>query len=86
MFGFLLFLAMLLFFCVFVNILQVSYLCFTSFNDCNLSSCSAFFCFHINIDKDADCPHSNNNVFPIDLWLVFLTFLLLLSCSLNIKI
>ena len=40
-FGCLLFLSMLLFLCVIVNILQVSYLCFPSFNDCSSPSCSA---------------------------------------------
>ena len=69
MFGYLLSLATSLFFCVLVNILQISYLCFTSFNDCNSLSCSAFIHFHINIDKDADCLQSNNNVFSNDLWL-----------------
>ena len=58
MFWCLLFLAMLLLLCIFVNILQVSYFYFASFvasfNDCNTSSCSTFFHFHINIDKDAD--------------------------------
>ena len=79
MFACLLFLVMLLFLCVFVNILQVSYSCFTSFNDCNSSSCSAFFNFNINIDKDADCFQSNNNVFSNDLWLVFSTPVLFLK-------
>ena len=51
MFGCLLFLAMLLLFCVFINILQVSYLCFTSFNDCNSSSCSTFFIFILILTK-----------------------------------
>ena len=39
------------------DISQVSYLCFTSFNDWNSSSCSFFFFFRfqINIDKDDDC-------------------------------
>ena len=83
MFGHLLFLAMLLFLRVFVNILQVSYLCFCSFNDCNSPSCSAFFHFHINIDKDADCRQSNNNVFSNDLWLVLSTSVLFLKVWFN---
>ena len=70
MFGCLLLLTMvsLLCWCFFVNVLQVSYLCFTSFNDCNLSSsssssssCSVFVHSHIIIDKDGDCLQSNNN-------------------------
>ena len=83
MFGHLLFLPTLLFLRVFVNILQVSYLRFCSFNDCNSPSCSAFFHFHINIDKDADCRQSNNNVFSNDLWLVLSTSVLFLKVWFN---
>ena len=43
----------------------------TSFSYCNSSECSAFFYFHINIDKDVYCLQSNSNVFPNNLWLVF---------------
>ena len=83
MFGCLLFLAILLFLCVFVDVLQVSYLCFTSFSDCSSPSCHAFFRFHININKDADCLQSNNNVFSNDLWLVFSTSVLFLQVCFN---
>ena len=38
--------------CIFVNILHVSCLFFTSSNFYNLSSGSAFFRAHTNIDKD----------------------------------
>ena len=82
-FGCLFFLVMLLFSCVFVNILQVSYLCFTTFNDCNSPSCSAFFRFHINIDKDTDCLQSNDNVLSNDLQLVFSTSVLFLKVLFN---
>ena len=65
MFGYLLLLTMvlLLCWCFFVNVLQVSYMCFTSFNDCNSSSssCSVFVHSHIIIEKDGDCLQSNDN-------------------------
>ena len=65
MFGCLLLLTMvlLLCWCFFVNVLQVSYMCFTSFNDCNSSSssCSVFVHSHIIIEKDGDCLQSNDN-------------------------
>ena len=65
MFGCSLSLSKLLLLRVFINNSQVSYLCFTSFNDYNSSSCSAFFHFHINIDKDADCLQRNNTSFQM---------------------
>ena len=57
--------------------------CFTSFNDYNLPSCSAFFHFHITMNKDSYCFQSNNNVFSNNLLLVFSTSVLFLKVSLN---
>ena len=65
--------ANILFLCIFVNILHVSCLFFTNSNDYNLSSGSAFFRVHIDIDKEADCFQNNNNDSLNDLWLLFAT-------------
>ena len=65
--------------CVSVNILHVSCLLFTNCNDYNLSTGSAFFRVHTDIDKDGDCLQSNNNDFLNDLWLLFATLLFFLE-------
>ena len=56
---------------------------FTSFNDCNSSSCSVFIHFHIDVDKEADCLESNSNASSNDLWLVFSTTRLFLKILFN---
>ena len=53
--------ALVLLLCVSVNVLQVSYSCFTSFNDCYSSPCSVFVHIHNHIDKDAYYLQSNNS-------------------------
>ena len=71
MFGCLFSLAFALLFCVFVNVLRVSYLV-ASFNDYDASSGSiSFFHTHTNIDKDVNCLQSNNNASSRNLWLLF---------------
>ena len=64
-------LLILLLLCIFVNILRVSYLFFTSFNDCNSTSSSAFVHFHANININIDCFKSNNDASANDLCLLF---------------
>ena len=66
-------LAIILLLCVSVNVLHVSCLFFTNCNDYNLSTGSAFFCVHTDIDKDGDCLQSNINDSLNDLWLLFLS-------------
>ena len=60
MFGRLFFLVFALLLRVCVNILHAFYL-FTNFKDYNLSTGSTFYNIHANIEKDANCPQSNNN-------------------------
>ena len=66
MFGCLFFLLFALIMCVFVNFLHISYL-FTSFNNCNSSSCSAFVHIHVNIGEVFNCLQDNNNSYSKDL-------------------
>ena len=73
------YLAIILLWCVSVNILHVSCLFFTNCNDYNLSTGSAFFRVHTDIDKDGDCLQSNNNDSLNDLWLLFATLFFFLE-------
>ena len=70
-------LAIILLWCVSVNILR--FLFFTNCNDYNLPTGSAFFCVHSDIDKNGDCLESNNNDFLNDLWLLFETLFFFLN-------
>ena len=72
-------LAIILLWCVSVNILHVFCLFFTNCNDYNLSTGSAFFRVHTDINKDCDCLESNNNDFLNDLWLLFGTLFFFLE-------
>ena len=76
-------LAIILLWCVFVNISHVFCLFFTNCNDYNLSTGSAFFRVHTDIDKDCDCLQSNNNDFLNDLWLLFGTLFFSLKVWFN---
>ena len=77
------YLAVILLWCVSVNILHVSCLFFTNCNDYNLSTGSAFFRVHTDIDKDGDCLQSNNNDSLNDLWLLFATLFFFLKVWFN---
>ena len=81
--GLYLFLPWDFFFCVFVNVLRVSYLIFTNFNVYIASPGSVFVLVHITIDKDADCLQSNSNPSSNDLWLPFLTSFFFLKVRFN---
>ena len=71
MFGCLFWLVFTLLLCVFINVLDVSYL-FADFNDYDSSSGSiSFFHIHAKIDKDVNCLQSNNNATAKNLWLLF---------------
>ena len=76
-------LVIILLWCVFVNILHVSCLFFSNCNNFNLSTGSAFFCVHTDIDKDGDCFQSNDNNSLNDLWLLFATLLFFLKVWFN---
>ena len=56
---------------LFVNILCVSCLFFTSFHDFNSTSSSVFLHLHDNIDKVTDFLKSNNNASANDLMITF---------------
>ena len=71
MFSWLFSLLILLLLCVFVNILRVSCLFFTSFNDYNSTSSSVFVHFHANININIDYFKSNNDASANDLCLLF---------------
>ena len=64
---------------VFLLIFYVSCLFFTYCSDYNLSTGSAFFHVHTDIDKDGDFLQSNNNDFLNDLWLFFLLLVFFLE-------
>ena len=75
--------ATILLWCVSVNISHVSCLFFTNCNDYNLSTGSAFFRVHTDIDKDGDCLQCDNNNFLDDLWLLFVSLFFFLKVWFN---